>query len=154
MALTETIIAYSDCLDVRPIQEETYLIEYSNETDYAGIVYTEGSPILQMRVHAKFFKERSPEENESSDSTDSVDKLSSVTKDQRLLQVEPAPYYFHKKLKRVLQHNYISIDGSEWEKEENYEQNDLNEEYPMATAEVWLTEKNSTDINIYGTVTP
>ena len=149
------IIAYSDCLDVRVAHSETKLISYTNENDFANISYSiSPRPVFNIRVQAQFFKERAPEENESEDQSDSnVVKLSGSVKAQKLLQVEPLPYFMHYIMKLILQHNFISIDSEEWTKEENYDQKELNDKYPMELATVWLTQKSEGYYsNTYGTV--
>lgn len=147
MAVTETIICRSDLISVREAHPNTKLILYSNNTDFAGIIYSGLDPVpnFAIRIEAKFFKERFPEENESENLSDgSVVKLLGTVKDQKQLQVEPAPYYLHKKLKRILQHNTIFIDNLAWEKEENYETEDIDEMNPFATGNGYLTEKTGT----------
>jgi len=95
-----------------------------------------------------------PEENESDElSNGEVVKLSGSVKNQKLLEVEPLPYYFHRKMKLILQHNYILIDGQQWEKEEPYEMESLNEKYPLEKATAWLTQKDDSYFtNVYGIV--
>lgn len=146
-------VASSDLLDIAD-DDETYLIQYSNESNFAGLDYSAGT-IFGVRVHSSFFKERFPEEDESEEISDgSVVKLSGSVKNQRLLQIEPAPFYFHNLLKRVLQHNTIYIDGMYWEKEESYEITEINSKYPLQKGEVWLTQKeDGYDTNVYGTLT-
>jgi len=145
--------AKSDLLYIAD-DDETYLIQYSNESNFAGLDYSAGT-IFGVRVHSSFFKERFPEEDESEEISDgSVVKLSGSVKNQRLLQIEPAPFYFHNLLKRVLQHNTIYIDGMYWEKEESYEITEINSKYPLQKGEVWLTQKeDGYDTNVYGTLT-
>jgi hypothetical protein len=153
--MAQIIVAYSDCLDIKVAHQETRLVSYSNETDFANISYiVEPRPVFNIRLHSKFFKERMPEENESEDQSDTeVVKLSGSVKSQKLLQVEPAPYFFHYLLKLILQHNYILIDDEEWTKEESYEMENLNEEFPLEPAEVWLTQKSEGYYsNTYGTI--
>ena len=153
--MAEVIHAYSDCQDVKVSHAETRLASYSNETDFANISYSiEPRPVFVLRIHSKFFKERSPEEDESEDQSDSeVVSLSGSVKAQKLLQIEPVPYFFHYLLRLILQHNYILIDSLEWTKEENYEQKDVDENFPLEKAEVWLTQKEEGYYsNVYGTV--
>lgn len=153
--MAENVIAYSDCLEIRVSHDETKLISYSNENDFANISYSlTERPVFIIRVHAKFFKERFPEENESEELSDGeVVKLSGSVKGQKFLQLEPMPYFMHQILKLVLQHNYILIDDEEWEKEEAYDLKELNEKFPLEAAEVWLTLKEEGYVtNIYGTV--
>jgi len=145
--------AKSDLLDIAD-NDETYLIQYSNELDFAGLDYSAGT-IFGVRVESSFFKERFPEEDESEEISDgSVVKLSGSVKNQRLLQIEPTPFYFHNLLKRVLQHNTIYIDGLYWEKEEAYEISEIGPRQPLQKGEVWLTQKeDGYDTNVYGTLT-
>ena len=153
--MAEVIVAYSDCLDVQVSHIETNVISYSNENDFANISYSTTPRLtFSVRVHSKFFKERAPEENEAEDQSDSnVVKLSGSVKAQKLLQIEPVPYFFHYLLRLILQHNYILIDSLEWTKEENYEQKDVDENFPLEKAEVWLTQKEEGYYsNVYGTV--
>lgn len=146
-------IASSDYIDIAD-NEETFLLQYSNESNFAGLDYSAGT-IFGVRVHSMFFKERFPEEDESEEISDgSVVKLSGSVKNQKLLQIEPAPFYFHNLLKRVLQHNTIYIDDMYWEKEEGYEMAELNTKYPLHSSEVWLTQKQGGyDTNVYGALT-
>jgi len=142
----------SDYIDVATNSENVY-IQYSNENNFSGLDYSLDT-IFGTYVKAKFFHERFPEENESEGFSDgSVIKLSGSVKKQKLLQIEPVPYYKHEQLKLILQHNYILIDGQLWEKEENYEMQQLNEKNPFNTGSVWLTLKeNSYFTNVYGVV--
>jgi hypothetical protein len=152
--LLTVILAYSDCIEVSE-HTETHLIEYSNENDFGGIIYNiTPSPVFGIRVHSKFFKERYPEENESEElSNGTTVKLSGDVKIQRLLQVEPMPFYMHKKMKFALQHNYVTVDGEEFTKEDQYEVTELNEKYPLHKAEVWLTQKEDGYFtNVYGEI--
>lgn len=148
-----TLLAYSDCQYIRTEQEDTWLFKYSNAKDFGGLVFNAGQ-VYEIRAYSKFYKQRFPEENESeSDSDGNVDKLSSETKTQRLLQVEPAPYHFHEALKLALQCNTVFADEEYWEKEEAYEQQELDEHFTMEKATVWLTNKfNDTYTNVYGDI--
>jgi len=135
-------IAHSDLIDIQSLHAKTLLIKYSNPTDYAGLVYEglEEVPEFGIRVKTKFFEERFPEENESeADGEGNVDKLSSTTKTQRLLEIDPLPPYMHKKLKLALQHNTIYIKNLAWVKEEAYELEKIAEKYPFFKAKSWLT---------------
>lgn len=155
--MARTLIAYSDCIAVQDAHPETKLLQYSNENDFAGIPYDpDYYPIIfSLRLHAKFFEEREPEENESEGLSDgSVAKLSSETKNQKLLEVEPAPSYLHKIIKLALQHNTILIDEQYWEKEEDYETEYLNKKNPFRKGEVWLTVKEDEFFtNVFGELT-
>lgn len=96
------------------------------------------------RVKAKFFKERDPEENESVPQSDgSIVKLLGTVKNQKKLQVEPSPFYNHRKIKLILQHQSVYTDNYAWVKEENYETEDYDEHDPFYKGETFLTQKNN-----------
>lgn len=144
--------AKSDCLDIRDTQYETQLVQYSNRTNYSGLDYRD-STLFQFRFRTKFFEERFPPENESEGLSDGeIVKLSSTIKSQKLLEIENAPPYIHKKLILILNHNTVYMDSNYWTMEENYEQTKLNDRFPFFLGKVWLTLKNSNFwTNIFGT---
>ena len=156
MALTKTIVAYSDCLDVNSEHDETILERYSNATDYAGLVYEDLEEVVYfyIRVHGQFFRERFPETDESEMFSDnSVASLSSEVRKQKHLLIEPAPYYFHELQKLVLKHNLVELDGVTYVKQEEYEMEDLDKYNPLATGACWLTKKVDGFLtNVYGEV--
>jgi len=145
--------AKSDLLHIAD-HDDTVLIQYGDKTNYAGIDYS-NEDIFAIRLDGRFAKERTPEENESDQTSDgTVEKLSSTLKDQKLLELEYAPPYIHKLMKRVLNHNTIYIDGEYWVKEENYEARDVSNSQPLQPASCWLTQKeDGYNTNVYGTVT-
>lgn len=152
---TETIVAFSDFLSVKTTHENTRFIEYSNQSSFAGIDYVNDPRTFGIRVLSKFFVERDPEEDESEELSDGdVVKLSGSVKTQKLLELEPLPYYMHKKLKLILQHNYILIDDEEYTKEEAYEIGEPMGQgrYPFTLGKVWMTLKNSFVTNVFGEV--
>jgi len=111
-------IANSDCMEVHTdAPDGTNLIKYSNQLDFDGLIYTdvEPKPIFEIRLTSKFFKERTPEENESENQSSDIAKLSGTIKEQKLLQIEPHPYFMHRKIKGILQHNSIEIEEDFWE---------------------------------------
>ncbi len=154
MALIETIVASSDLMDIRSEQPETRLIYYSNKLNFSGIDYTD-SPVFNLRVNSKFFKEREVEELESEGlSNEEVVALSGSVKSQKMLQVEPVPYYVQKKLKRIFKHNTINIEGVYYTQEEALEYKELNEHYGLVASEVWLTVKDGEfETNVFGEIT-
>ncbi|MFN9107185.1 MAG: hypothetical protein ACK5X1_11685, partial [Betaproteobacteria bacterium] len=90
--MAKVVIARSDLQNVRDLHEDSLLVTVSNDSDFAGIIYNSGSPAFNHRIFARFYEERYPEENESvEDGSGSIDKLSSTTKTQRHLEVEPMP---------------------------------------------------------------
>lgn len=145
MPYTETIVAYSDCLDVQEDHRDTRLISYTNNHDYAGIEYDgDYPPTFFIRVESKFYVPRSPQEDESESISDgTVVKLSSSTKRQRLMEFEPMPPYMHDKLPLIFNHNSLFIGNKAWVKEESYEIDVLNEKYALFGATIYLTLANS-----------
>ena len=147
---TATTVAKSDCLNVATTQDETELIEYSNERDFAGLIYADISPeaSFKIRIPCRFFHERFPEEDEAMELTSSIITTSAQIKSQKLLEVKHAPYYFHKKLQLVLKHHTLEIGGIAYKKEEKYEVNEGNKRWPLKSATCLLTEKNSVLRNV------
>ncbi len=142
--LTDGDVYETDLIDLRQIHENTLWISVTNKTDYAGLVYQDVNESFGVRVKAKFYEQRFPEENESEpDGEGNVDKLSSTTKTQVLLEVDPMPPYRHKQLKLALQHNSIFIKNLAWVKEESYELEKVSEKHPFFKAKVWLTQQSN-----------
>lgn len=138
----DLLLAYSDFIEIKENHRNTRLIQVSNEEDYDNLVYEgiDPTPNFAIRVKCKFVKEREPEENESEPlSSGEVIKLLGTTKKQKLIQVEPAPYYWHTKIRHYLQHNTCYINNQRWLKEDVYETKELNERFPFEVGETWLT---------------
>lgn len=153
MPTVEHIVAYSDLVDFQTSHDESILLSVANAENFAGITFDALNPTLNIRLHAKFWQEREPEENESEGFSDnSVVKLMGSVKSQKLLQVEPVPFYMHRKIKLALQCNIITVDELLWEKEENYEGSKvMDERYPFSKGEAWLTLKDdSYFVNVFG----
>lgn len=144
------VLGKSDCLDIQTSHDETILINYSNHRNFAGLVYPDVSPDISfnIRVPCRFFHEVELEEDEAMELTSSILTTSAQVKTQRLLEVKHAPYYFHKKLRRVLKHQSVTIFDKAWKKEEKYEVNEGRKTWPLKSATCLLTEKNSVVRNI------
>lgn len=145
-----SIEAKSDCLDIATSHDETIFIEYSNQRNYAGLIYENDSPdtTFGIRVPCRFVHEVEPEEDEAMELTSSIITTASQVKTQRLLEVKHAPYYWHKKLRRVLKHQTLTVFDKQWEKEEKYEVNEGNKQWLLKSATCLLTEKNSVVRNV------
>lgn len=143
-------LAKSDCLDVKTAHDETILVEYSNQRNYAGLVYENDSPdtTFKIRVPCRFVHEREPEEDEAIELTSSIVITSSQVKTQRLLEVKHAPYYFHKKLRRVLKHQSVTIFDKLWKQEDAYEPIEGKKTWLLKSATCWLTQGNSVVRNV------
>jgi hypothetical protein len=147
---SDVMLAKSDCLDIKTSHIETTLFTYSNHRNYDGLVYEDQSPDVEfnIRVPSRFFHEDEPEEDEAIELTSSVITTSSQVKTQRLLEVKHAPYYFHKKLRRILKHQSIEAIGKGWKKEEKYQINEGTKTWPLKSATCLLTEDNSVIRNV------
>jgi hypothetical protein len=143
-------LAKSDCLDFQTETDETILVNYSNARNFDGLVYTDVSPDISfnIRIPCRFFHEQEPEEDEAMELSSSVITTSAQVKTQRLLEIKHVPYYFHKKLRRVLKHQNVTIFDKLWKKEEKYEVNEGRKTWPLKSATCLLTEKNSLVRNI------
>lgn len=134
----------SDCLDIKDSHDCSNLITYSNAANFAGIDYdTSPSPEFNLRVPSVFFHEEHTEEEKTHPLSDDtfIQTWARLTKKRRL-EIGYVPYYFHEKMKLVLMHQFIEIDGEDWVKRDPYEVTDGNKRYPLKTASVMLTDKN------------
>lgn len=142
----------SDCLNIKTIQDETVLISYSNDRNFASLNYSNVTPDpeFNLRVPATFFHERFPEESEVIELSNSRSiQLNAQVKAQRKLEIFPMPYYMHRKLKLVLKHQFVEIDSQEWVQSEAYELiESSNRRYAKVKATVWLDEKDYIQRNI------
>lgn len=137
------VVAKSDCLDIAEIQKCTTLIEYSNNRNFAGLIYSQSaSPetTFNIRVPAIFFHNQFLEEDEAMDLTTGITKTSGTLKVQRLFDTDYMPYYMHQKLMLIFKHQTINIDALSWIKEEKYEIQEGNRMWPVKKAKVFLTE--------------
>jgi hypothetical protein len=147
---SDYFLAKSDCLDIQTSHDETLFIEYSNQRNFDGLIYANDSPdtTFGIRVPCRFFHEEEPEEDEAMELTSSIVTTSSQVKTQRLLEVKHVPYYFHKKLRRILKHQTLNILNKAWKKEEKYQVNEGDKRWPLKSATCLLTEKNSVVRNV------
>lgn len=141
----EEIVRKADCFDIRLDHPCTKLIEYWNNKDILGLVYTTGSPqtTFFIRVYAEFFHEDFPEEEEVMELTQSVEVLNSQIMEKKFMRINYAPYYLHRKLKYIFKHQFILIDGDYWARGDEYKIIEGNRMWPVKLGEVWLTNKNS-----------
>lgn len=143
-------VAKSDCLDVRQDHPETILLTYSNHVNFAGLVYVNNSPEteFEIRVPAIFFHQRFPEEDEVMELTDELVTLNGTVRKQKQLYTDYVPYYFHEKMKLILKHQNITINNTQWVKQEAYEIIDGNRQHPLKRAVCWLSQKDFVQRNI------
>lgn len=135
----------SDCLHVKSSWDETVEITYSDNKNFASLNYSNVTPDPEftIRIPACFFHERFPEENESIQLSNSRwIQLNAQVTAQRLLEIQPMPYYMHRKLKLILKHQFVTIDSQDWVQSENYEIVESNRRSPLKKGTVWLNEKD------------
>lgn len=136
----------SDCLHIKSDWNETVLIYYSNNRNFAGLNYSAVSPDpeFSIRIPGVFFEERFPEEDEVLELSNSRSiQLNAQVKAQRFLKVGSMPDYMHRKLKLILKHQFVEIDNQDWVKggEDAYELLQMGKN-SLRQARVWLTEKD------------
>jgi hypothetical protein len=138
-------ILKSDCIHVKTSWDETVLINYYNQRNFAGLIDPAGSPSVDfnLRIPAIFFQERFPQEQEVEELSNSREiQLFSQIKSERLLETGPMPFYFHKKTILALQHQFVTIDNQTWVKANAYEMQESNKRWPLRRGLCWLTEKD------------
>lgn len=141
----ESVIRKSDCLSIKSAHKETILITYSNNRDFAGLLYPDVTPPVEfnIRIPAVFFEQRFPQESEFEDISNSRSiQLFSQEKLQRLLSTGQMPFYMHKKLILILQHQFVTINDIEYVKRESYELQENNKRWPLKRALCWLDQKD------------
>lgn len=133
----------SDCIDIATTQDCTTVIDYSNNRNFAGLIYDDSaSPetTFNIRVPAIFFHEQFPEEDEAMELTTGIQKTSGTLKVQRLFDTDYMPYYMHKKLQLIFKHQFITIDRLSWLKEEKYDIQPGERRWPIKKAKCFLTQ--------------
>jgi hypothetical protein len=145
----EVLVFKSDQIQVTQNLERHVEVRYTNDRDFAGIIYSGDTvPVFRIYVEAMFFKERYQEELETENADENVLKLLAAVKYQKKLEVEPVPYYMAKILKLALNHSEVYIDGVRYVKEEEITMRNMNDAFPFEPLEVWLTEYGKRKINV------
>jgi hypothetical protein len=142
---TFVIVRKSDCISVKENHKETVLITYSNNRDYAGLVYPEITPPAEfnIRIPAVFFEQRFPQESETEELSNSRSvQLFAQIRKQRLLSTGQMPFYLHDKIILILQHQFVTINDIEYIKREGYELQESNKRWPLRRALCWLDQKD------------
>lgn len=146
----ETIVAKSDCIDVRTNHNCSNLINYSNTRNFAGLIYQDQSPDVDfyIRIPSIFFHEQPDETDETIELVNSVLSLNSELKEKRLFETDYLPYYMHRKIQLILKHQSVTISGKEWVKRDAYEIVEGDRRWPVKKAKVFLMDKNYVHRNI------
>ena len=143
-------LATSDCINLKESHDCTELISYTNSTDFDDIVY-EGvgspAPTFYLRIPAMFHQEENPQTQEDSELSNGVIITRRQTiQEKTLLETGYIPNYMHKKLQKVLMHETITLQDTQWKRRDAYEANPINK-YNLKRASVLLTKYNSVERN-------
>lgn len=146
---SDTMIAKSDCLDIRE-HPESILLKYSNHRNFAGLKYEISSPEEEffIRIPSVFYHERYPEEDEVMELSSSLATLNGTVRKQRRMDTDYMPYYMHEKIKLILKHQTLEIYNRAWVKQEAYEIIEGDKRWPVKMARVWLSERDFVHRNI------
>jgi len=144
-------IAYSDMIYTYSSfgQNTINKISYWNNSSFDGIPYG-GGPEIKFTAHidSQFWKETADEEFEDDMlSSNEFVRVYNQQAEKTLLEIGYVPNYMHKKIRRILMHDNVVINGKYWIKRDEYEHENLNR-YPLSKANVWLTDKNSIIRNV------
>lgn len=147
----DSIIATSDCVDVKGFHCCTTLIQFSNSGPFDDLDFNPASPSLDffLRVPAIFFEEEFPDEYESIDLSNSeMVQLTSEVRHKKLLDVDFMPFYMIEKLQLVLAHDNVVIDGKNWIKGDGMTKEPGNKRYPLRKTKFLLTDKSFIKRNV------
>ena len=148
---SNTKLAKSDCVCIKTKQDCSELITYSNSNSFDDIDYADTSPSreFKLRIPAIFFEEDWPEEYESIDLSDSdMVQLSSEVKHKKLLDIGFIPFYMAEKIKLVLAHDNVIIQGMNWIKGDGMTKIPGNKRYPLRKWQALLTDKDFIKRNV------
>jgi hypothetical protein len=140
-----SVIAKSDCISIKEDHEESILINYHNNRQFASLNSSVGTPDpeFNLRIPAIFFDERHPRETEHIKLSNSRSvQLSAEIMRQKQLKIKSMPYYMHLKTQLALAFQNVTIDSEEWIMKEAYELDPGNPKHPLKKANVWLDEKD------------
>lgn len=144
-------VAKSDCIYISDNNPDpSVLIEYSNNRNFAGLIFENTSPAqtFNIRIPAVFFHQRFPEEDEVAELSTSIITLNGEMRAQRLLETPHMPYYMHRKIKLILKHQSVEVDGLAITKQDAYEIDEGDRRWPEKKAKCWLTERDFVQRNV------
>jgi len=140
-----SMVAQSDCIDIKVSHDASILIEYSNSNNYAGLNFVAQTPdtTFYLRVPAVFFHEEPTTEQEDLElSDDTIQTLWSKIGKKRMLEVGYVPYYMHEKIVLVLASQFVTIGDRDWIRRDEYSIDKGNKRYPLKRATVLLTDQD------------
>lgn len=129
----------SEPIDLRDTQKNTVLITYKNIDNAYDVDYSSGIEHV-LRVRATFFERTNPGQRKvHRDSKNRSIKISAFKQRAVKLEVWNAPPWLHEKLDIVFDHDYFTVNGVEYQTEEDY---DLTyyEDYSLPSGEIRLTQ--------------
>jgi len=141
---------YSRCYDL----DCSKTILYTNTKNFDNFLYDQ-SPVItnQIVIPAQFEVEDEPTEQTNAELSDGeIVMLRQRIVTKQLLKFGFMPNYMHKKLRRILMHDTVRIEGTEdgqvsyWRMLDAYETTPVNK-YGLKQGQVWLTLYNSIEKN-------
>jgi hypothetical protein len=138
--LSSNLAASAICVHLRVSFPRSVLLEYTNDSNFAGMNYADGF-INKIRIPAIFWKPVTPQEKSEYVTTagQTITPVQS-TRNQMELVTELLPEYVHKRLRLIFMHSGLRIDGVNYIAANNYEY-ELQDDYRMAHGRVILTEQ-------------
>lgn len=142
--------------------EDTVLISYTNNSDFAGLEYTGISPgpEFSIRIPAVFDRNNGPKTEEVHPlSNDTFIRIWSRLEKKRLLEIGHMPDYMHEKLNLIFMHDFIHVGkvnhvafvnnnqvgdnpGIDVVVRDPYEIADGDKRFPMRRASILLTDQD------------
>lgn len=143
------VLFRSDCISIKTDHECSFLVTYTNTSDFDNLIYTIPSPnpSFYLRIPAMFFEEENPQEQEDLELSNGVIvTLRQSIVEKRKLETGFMPNYMHRKLQKILMHDSVYIDGDYWKKRDSYDTSPV-KKYNLKTASVLLTKYDSVEKN-------
>lgn len=125
--------------------------DYTSTQNYAGLLYLlpegEEAPIFRLCIEGVFAHERELTEDVVVELTEQTIGTATSLKKQKLLTVQDAPDFFHRKIQLMLAHGFIGsvtddIYNRTWVREEKYEKEIRDRRYIFKEGNVQLTDIN------------
>jgi hypothetical protein len=134
--------AKSEPIHVSDFHNETTLITYSDNRDFAGIKYEDTNYVNRLRVESDFWQTKYPQEDEKYVKSNGVEvPLRSRVRESLTLRTAYCPAYQHKIITLAMSHLNIEINGNFYTKAGNYEFENENK-YSLAMGKIELSDKN------------
>lgn len=144
-------VSYTDLMNFSS-NVSVNVFEYSSTINYDGLIYDlpEGQepPVFKFCVESMFYHDREKTEEVAVELTTEVVGTATSMITQKLLDIQPAPDFFHKKLQSILAHGLIGKLYDQawlkyWVKEEKYEKALEEKRAGLKSASIYLTEAYS-----------